>query len=132
MKPLPTLLRVVLVDPPTAWADYDAIEPRLETKDGSEPGAREGANVCFETRYRSEPTVSGPAFRRENDGRRFVYVGWYGTKGGTVERFRRLKVHLETVPDLAKDCEVHAAGKMLKDGSPACATATILEAQNLP
>lgn len=131
MKPLPNLLRVVLVDPPSSWADYESIEPRLETRDGSEAGVWDGNTVRFETRYRYEPTISGPAFKREGDGRRFVYIGWYGTKSGLVERFRRLKVHLEKVPNLTRDCEVHAAGKMAKDGSPACATATILQAKNL-
>lgn len=130
MKAHPTTLRVVLVDPPTEFDGMADVEPFVEEKARNVPGERRGSDVVFETRYSEIPPMGGPAIRREKDGRWFVYVAWYGTKEGVWTRFRRLKVHLDRVPELIHDCEVTVAGRG-RDGSPACATATILGARNV-
>lgn len=125
------VLRVVLSGIPSEFDGMTDLEPRLEEKDASRPGERDGnGNIAFETRYAYEPKLRGPALKREKDGRYFVYVGWYGTKDGVRTRFRRLKVHLDQVPYLVWDCEVVVAGRG-KDGSPACATALVLSARNV-
>jgi hypothetical protein len=132
VKALTNVLRVVLVGAPTEFDGMTDLEPRLEEKDASRPGQSDGdGNIAFETHYSYDETkLRGPALKREKDGRYFVYIGWYGTKDGVRTRFRRLKVHLEQVPCLVWDCEVTVAGAG-RDGSPACATATVLRARNV-
>lgn len=131
MKTHANVLRVVLVDPPTSFEGMDNVEPMLDEKGVPRAGERgEDGNVRFETAYTCKQAFFGPAIRREKDGRAFVYIDWYGAREGGRTRFRRLKVHLDRVPHLVWDCEVTAAGRG-PDGSPACATATILEARNI-
>ena len=127
MKTLHTLLRVVLVDPPTAFDGMDDVEPMLEEKLGPVEGRHDDkGNVHFETRYTYLPTFKGPALKREGDGRLFVFVGWYGTR----TCFRRLKIHLDAVPNLIWDGELTVAG-WGADGGPAGATAVVLDARNV-
>ena len=130
MKPFPNVLRVVLTDIPTEFDGMTDLRPMLQEGEDSIPGVRDGErNLVFETRYAYEPRFRGPALKKEKDGRPFVYIGWFGTRDGERIRFRRLKVHLDRV-NIAWDCEVVVAGRG-KDGSPACATATLLSARNV-
>jgi hypothetical protein len=62
---------------------------------------------------------SGPAVGRNSDGRRFLYFAWVSEAG---QSFRRIKLYQEQ----CNSSIVRVSGTM-KDGSPACSTARLLE-----
>ena len=124
-------LRIVLADPPSAFAGMEDLEARLEVGADSLPGVPAEGGLAFlvdyDLRFNGDfgwrPV--GPAIRVEKDGRRFVYVGWYGTKDGVRSRFRRLKVPLGGVADFMAEPRIVVAGRDAK-GGPACAQAVVL------
>ena len=120
-------LRIVLVDPPREFDGMTDVEPRLEVGNDSLP-AKDGAFLVeYDLRFAGDrgwlPT--GPAVKAEKDGRRFVYVGWYGTKDGVQTRFRRLKVPFGDVDHFAEEPTIVVAGRDAK-GGPACAQAIVI------
>lgn len=118
-------LRIELVDPPREFDGMADLEARLEVGKDSFAGEDGVFTVEYDLRFAGDLgwLPSGPAIRAEKDGRRFVYIGWYGTKDGKRTRFRRLKVHLEGVDHFAESPTIRVAGRDRK-GGPACATAT--------
>ena len=62
---------------------------------------------------------SGSSVGRNSDGRRFLYFAWRNQAG---RMFRRIKLYQDQVRS-----EVVRVSGVLKDGSPACSTARILE-----
>ena len=130
-----TLIHIHVVDAPTSFAPWDAIELVLSTKDGIFPAAAtDGSNLRFEVPVEVRPDKSGtlqgwgPAVNRQPDGRRFIYLAWLGTTGGERTMFRRLKVFLDTVslfPGHETVYVIHVKGKDPR-GGPACASATVV------
>ncbi len=120
-------LRIVLVDPPLEFGGMLNLEARLEVGKDSFPGDAGTFVVEYDLRFAGDHgwLPRGPAIQREKDGRRFVYLGWYGTKDGVRTRFRRLKVHLEGFDHFAEAPTICVSGRD-KRGGPACATAAIL------
>lgn len=62
---------------------------------------------------------SGPAVGRNSDGRRFLYFAWISESG---QSFRRIKLY----QDQCAGPNVRIRGQM-KDGSPACSTAQVIQ-----
>ena len=130
-----TLIQIYVVDAPTSFAPWDAIELVLSTKDGIfAAAAAEGADLRFDVSVEVRPDKSGtlqgwgPAVNRQPDGRRFIYLAWLGTTGGERTMFRRLKVFLDTVslfPGHETVYVIHVKGKDPR-GGPACASATVV------
>lgn len=120
-------LRVVLVDPPTEFDGLADLEARAEVGHDSFPAKNGAFEFEYDLRFAGDHgwLPRGPAIRTEKDGRRFVYLGWYGTKDGVRTRFRRLKVHLPKLDQPQEEFTIRVAGRDRK-GGPACATATIL------
>jgi len=128
---MPTLT-IVVKDPPSAWSDYDSIALRLPTASGSVEGrALENGDLEFTVPFEIRPDRAGvvqawgPLINRQGDGRRFIYLAWYGRRGALEEMFRRLKVYTELIPgfpEIGEEVKLQIAGKDAK-GTPACATA---------
>lgn len=112
---------------PTTWESYGAIFLQLQTKNGFEPPTNGAYVVSMERKPNRKGEVhwAGDGVHFHGDGRRFIYLSWVNERG---ERFRRIKVYLDLIPELEsgnEDVFVTIAGTM-KDGSPACSTAKVI------
>jgi hypothetical protein len=126
------VLRIVVLQPPADFGEYRDLELVMQNKAGSsgprrlEDGSLEFV-ACFEMKTDRSGVLEavGPEIVRQGDGQRFIYLQWWGVRGGSRETFRRIKVFLDQVPGFpgaGEDLEVRVLG-VDKRGTPACARA---------
>lgn len=121
-------LRIKVDDLPTRYEPYGDIRLMLQKKKVL-VAAVDGVFVATLERKmnrKGEENWAGDDVHFHGDGRRFIYLQWIGQSG---QMFRRIKLYLDQIPGLEpgiESAEVKIAGRMPKDGSPACSTARLV------
>lgn len=121
-------LSVRVVDMPTSFDGYGAIQLVHQSKKGCVPG-NDGVFVIELNRKADRSGVEqwvGESVYFYGDKRRFLYFAWISQTG---QSFRRIKLFLDSIPGLSP--EVQAMETVIsgrgKDGSPACATVKVIQ-----
>ena len=102
----------------------------LQSKKGYRVAQSGVFSVTFDRKLnrKGEEHWAGDDIHFHGDGRRFIYLAWVDQYGNM---FRRIKLYLEHITGLDpsaidQDVSVTIAGT-LKDGTPACSTAVVIE-----
>ncbi|HLP00299.1 MAG TPA: DUF5990 family protein [Fimbriimonas sp.] len=122
-----TELTITVHDLPTEHMGSPGIRLSLQTKQGlvHSPEGVFTVQLDRAKNRKGEEQWVGDSVNFHGDGRRFIYLVWQDKWG---KMFRRLKLYLKQIPDLHPEsvsASVTISGRA-KDGTPACATATIL------
>lgn len=116
-------LVVKIADAPAEFGAYGRIRLLHQSKKGFVPAVDGAFELELDHKEDRSGVLqwSGDAVHYHGDKRRFIYFAWVSEFG---QSFRRIKLYLDQVPELEYgDAEVTIAGRMPKDGSPACSTA---------
>jgi hypothetical protein len=112
----------------------DRMELLLQTKEGHEKGRwNDDGSMTFDVPFELRPDRAGviqpwgDCVQRQPDGRRFVYLVWFRTKGAEKSSVGRLKVFFDRVPGFPGANEFYSLRVLGRDpkGRPACATARL-------
>lgn len=121
-------LKIQVADLPTRCEPYGNIRLQLQSKKELRDPVDGVFIATFERKANRKGEVhwAGDDVHFHGDGRRFIYLQWLGESG---QMFRRIKLYLDQIPGLepgVENVEVKIAGRMPKDGSPACSTARLV------
>ncbi len=109
--------------------DFVGVTPSLQTKTGFDPGEPTPEGLRFVTDPPGRTGRESP-WRRNADGRRFLYLAWRDPAGAIV---RRMKLYEESVaPLLETGRETVAVLGLKADGSPEAPTARVLPRADAP
>lgn len=111
-------LTIEIIDAPTSWVGMHGIRVVFQSRIRPDEHLDSPNNTWNIDIPVKDGKWTGSFVGRNSDGRRFMYFAWLDVNG---RRFRRIKLY----QDQAVGESVRIQGTM-KDGSPACSTARIL------
>jgi hypothetical protein len=129
-------LHIIVHEAPKQWNGMVDLELVMQAGKAVIPPSNSSDNqLRFQTEVEWKPDragilqPTGPSIVRQNDGRRFVYLQWWGSLAGERITFRRIKLYTQQIDGFTPDASHVEANVMGIDakGCPACSTAIIKE-----
>lgn len=121
-------LKITVESIPSEFGGCENLQLKLQTKKTFlDPIQKEENKLVFETEFEvKDDKPKGEAVWDHGDKRKFIYLTWFGTQNGFTKSFRRIKLYFSQMEPWQEGVSIRISG-VLKDGTPACSTAKVIE-----